>query len=124
MNALPCTIYISFAGALAALVAGTRSAGTARWIALITAATAWAVTLLAATHFVPGPGLQALVDHPWIPQLGIRYHFAVDGISLTLLVLTGSGTAALPAVAQVTALGVLAIALETTLPSMPTRLTV
>jgi len=41
-----------------------------------------------------------------------------------LLVLTGSGTAALPAVAQVTALGVLAIALETTLPSMPTRLTV
>jgi hypothetical protein len=41
-----------------------------------------------------------------------------------LLVLTGNGTTALPAFAHVTALGLLAIALETTLPSIPTRLTV
>jgi NADH-quinone oxidoreductase subunit M len=47
------------------------------------------VTLLAAVPFVPGSSLQTLVDLAWIPMLGARYHLAVDGISLTLLVLTG-----------------------------------
>jgi len=89
MSLLPWTIYVSLAGALFALAAGRRSAAAARWIALLTAAGAWALTLLAATRFVSGPGLQTLTDVPWIPGLGVRYHLAVDGISLTLLVLTG-----------------------------------
>ena len=38
---------------------------------------------------MPGQGLQTIVDVPWIPQLGVRYHLAADGISLTLIVLTG-----------------------------------
>src|SRR5262245_10891541 len=89
MNALPCTIYVSFLGALLALIAGARSAAAARWIALLTAATAWGITLHAASNFVPAPGLQTIVDVEWIEELGIRYHLAADGISLTLLVLTG-----------------------------------
>jgi NADH-quinone oxidoreductase subunit M len=89
MNALPCTIYVSFVGALLALVAGSRSAATARVVALVTALTSWGIALSAAVHFVPAAGVQTLVDIPWVPQLGIRYHLAVDGISLTLLVLTG-----------------------------------
>lgn len=89
MNLLPWTVYLTFAGAVAALAAGTRSARAARWVALVTAAAGWLVTLIAAGKFVPGPRLQTLVDVAWIPQLGVRYHLAVDGISLTLLVLTG-----------------------------------
>ena len=89
MNALPCTIYVSFVGAALALAAGSRSAGAARIVALLTALTAWGITLAAAANFVPAAGLQTLVDLPWIPELGIRYHLAADGISLTLLVLTG-----------------------------------
>jgi NADH-quinone oxidoreductase subunit M len=89
MNALPCTIYISFLGALVALVAGMRSAATARVVALLTALTSVGVTIAAAMNFTPGPGLQVLVNYPWIPELGIRYHLAADGISLTLVVLTG-----------------------------------
>lgn len=89
MNALPCTIYVSFTGALLALAAGTRSAAAARVVALLTALAAWGITLAAAVKFVPLAGLQDLVDAAWIPQFGIRYHLAVDGISLTLLVLTG-----------------------------------
>ena len=89
MNALPCTIYISLLGALLALGAGLRSAATARVVALITALTSCAVTFYAARQFTPGPGLQTLIDVPWIPQMGIRYHLAADGISLTLIVLTG-----------------------------------
>jgi len=89
MNLLPWCIYLSLAGALLSLAAGRRSPAAARWVALLTAAAAWAVTLLAAVQFVPGSSLQTLVDLAWIPMLGARYHLAVDGISMTLLVLTG-----------------------------------
>ena len=89
MNALPCTIYVAFTGALLALIAGARSAMAARVIALATALTIWGLTLHAAAGFIPTAGLQLLVDAPWIPELGIRYQLAADGISLTLLVLTG-----------------------------------
>jgi NADH-quinone oxidoreductase subunit M len=89
MNLLPWTIYVSFAGALLALVAGARSAAAARWTALATAVAGSALTFLAARDFIPGAGLETLVNVPWIAELGVNYHLAVDGISLTLLVLTG-----------------------------------
>lgn len=89
MNLLPLTIHLSFAGALLALVAGSRSAAAARWMALLSALAGWAVALWAAAHFDPGTGYATLVNVPWIESLGIRFHLAADGISLTLLVLTG-----------------------------------
>jgi len=89
VNLLPWTIYLTLGGALLALAAGARSAAAARWLALATALAGWGVTLLAAARFAPGPGLQTLVDVAWIPELGVRYHLAADGISLTLVVLTG-----------------------------------
>jgi len=89
MNALPFTIYVSFAGAVLALLAGMRSASAARGVALGTALTSLAIALNAAVHFIPTKGLQPLVNAPWIPQLGVNYHLAADGISLTLVVLTG-----------------------------------
>jgi NADH-quinone oxidoreductase subunit M len=89
MSALPYTIYLSFFGALLALVAGKHSARLARWVALATAVAGWGVVLLAAISFTPTAGLQDLVNVPWVPTMGIRYHLAADGISLTLLMLTG-----------------------------------
>lgn len=89
MNALPCTIYVSFAGAALALLAGLRSAQAARVVALGTALTTLALALWAALGFEPTAALQTLVNVEWIPQLGVRYHLAADGISMTLMVLTG-----------------------------------
>lgn len=89
MNALPCTIYVSFAGAALALLAGLRSAQAARVVALGTALTTLALALWAALGFEPAAALQTLVNVEWIPQLGVRYHLAADGISMTLMVLTG-----------------------------------
>ncbi|WP_221031862.1 complex I subunit 4 family protein [Actomonas aquatica] len=89
MNALPYAIYLSFAGALACLLLGSRSAAAARVTALLTALAAWACTLYAACGYIPTIGLQDLTLVPWIPELGIHYHLAADGISLTLVVLTG-----------------------------------
>jgi NADH-quinone oxidoreductase subunit M len=89
MNFLPWTIYVTFAGALLALLAGGRSASAARTVALLTALGGLGLSLAAACGFTPAPAMQDLVDLPWIAQLGIRYHLAADGISLTLVVLTG-----------------------------------
>ncbi|HVU32176.1 MAG TPA: NADH-quinone oxidoreductase subunit M [Opitutaceae bacterium] len=89
MNALPCTIYVSFAGAVLAWLAGLRSAAAARWVALITALTGFGLALHAGAGFTPRAGLQDLVNVPWIAEIGVRYHLAADGISLTLVVLTG-----------------------------------
>lgn len=89
MNLLPFTVYVSFAGALTAFAAGAQRASLARWIALVSACVTTGLSLCAAREFQPGPGLQTLVDVEWIQTLGIRYHLAVDGISLTLVVLTG-----------------------------------
>ncbi|HZP61178.1 MAG TPA: NADH-quinone oxidoreductase subunit M [Opitutaceae bacterium] len=89
MSLLPWTIYLSFGGAVLALGAGARSAAAARWIALLTAAAGWGLVLVAAVGFAPAAGLQTVADGAWIPSLGVRYHLAADGISLTLLTLTG-----------------------------------
>ncbi|MBW7893894.1 MAG: NADH-quinone oxidoreductase subunit M [Opitutaceae bacterium] len=94
MNLLPYAIYLSFLGALLALVAGRRSAAAARWVALVSSLAAWACVLVAAVQFTPTAGLQTLVNVPWIAGFGIHYHLATDGISLTLLVLTGLASTA------------------------------
>ncbi len=89
MPLLPWTIYLTFAGALLAWLAGRQSSGAARAVALATALAGWGVALAAAAGFTPAAALVDLVNCPWIPQLGIRYHLAADGISMTLVVLTG-----------------------------------
>ncbi|MDR2981506.1 MAG: NADH-quinone oxidoreductase subunit M [Puniceicoccales bacterium] len=87
MNLLPWTIYISFIGAFLAWLGGTRSAGLARWTALLAALGSLGVTLSAAVQFQPAAAAQTLVNIPWVPFA--NYHLAVDGISLTLVLLTG-----------------------------------
>ncbi len=89
MSLLPWTFLLSLLGAAAALAAGRRSAAAARRVALGTVLASWAVVVVAALRFTPAARLQTLVDLAWIPALGVRFHLAVDGISMTLLMLTG-----------------------------------
>ena len=81
------TIYITFAGAIVLLVVPRSFA---RWIALVTAVAGFAISL--ATFFCDDIDLAhftTVVRVPWVPALGINYHLAVDGISLTLVLVTG-----------------------------------
>src|SRR6266478_4158927 len=81
------TIYIPFAGAIVLLVLPRVFA---RWIALVTAAAGFAVSL--ATFFCDDVDLAhftTIVRVPWVPALGMNYHLALDGISLTLILVTG-----------------------------------
>jgi len=94
MSLLPWIPHLTFAGALLSLAAGARSATAARVTALGTALAGMVLVALGAIDFAPTNGLQTLVDVVWIQELGIRYHLAVDGISLTLVVLTSLATVA------------------------------
>ena len=69
---LAWTIYISFLGALALFLLPSRRAAWARIVALLTTGE-----------------MLTVVQVPWIPSLGITFSLKADGISLTLLLLTG-----------------------------------
>jgi NADH-quinone oxidoreductase subunit M len=80
------TIYITFAGAIAALLLPRTFS---RWLALLTTGAGLAISLSAffcrdldLAHFT------TIVHVPWVPALGMNYQLAVDGISLTLVLVT------------------------------------
>jgi NADH-quinone oxidoreductase subunit M len=80
------TIYITFAGALLLLCLPRLFA---RWIALVTALIGFAISLLAFFNAIDVRTFATIVRVPWIPSLGMEYHLAADGISLTLALVTG-----------------------------------
>ncbi len=79
------TIYLSFAGAILALL-GPRMI--ARWVALAATAAGFGISLFALIEMTPGTW-QTLIRVPWVPALRMEYHLAVDGLSLTLALVTG-----------------------------------
>jgi NADH-quinone oxidoreductase subunit M len=84
---LAWTIYISFLG-VPLLLLPKVSVPVARIIAMSTATVGLAITLIAFARQSTG-ALVTVVHVPWIPSLGIEYRLAADGISITLLLLTG-----------------------------------
>lgn len=80
------TIYLTFAGAVLALLLPKLLA---RWIALATSATGFAISLLALVDTVDLGLFQTITRRQWVPTLGMEYHLAADGISLTLCLVTG-----------------------------------
>jgi len=82
------TIYLTFAGAVLLLFLPRTSA---RWIALATTLAGFAISLLALSQIpiVDLATFKTIVRIPWVPMLGMEYHLAVDGISLTLVLVTG-----------------------------------
>jgi NADH-quinone oxidoreductase subunit M len=87
LNMLAWTIYISFLGVLVLLLPKV-SVQAARVIAMLAAMGGLAVTVAGFLQQNTGV-IVTVVRIPWIPSLGIEYHLATDGISLTLMLLTG-----------------------------------
>jgi NADH-quinone oxidoreductase subunit M len=85
---LAWTIYISFLGALALFLLPSRRAAWARILALITSLATFAITLTAFIQHRTGE-MFVVANYPWISSLGIHFSLKADGISTTLLLLTG-----------------------------------
>ncbi len=81
------TIYLTFAGAFLALLLPRLLA---RWVALVTTLGGFALSLAAfwagGTDFGQ---LATVIRVPWVPALGMNFHLATDGISLTMALVTG-----------------------------------
>ena len=82
------TIYLTFGGAVLLLLLPRACA---RWIALLATIAGLA---LGAVVFVNMPisdlaHFTTIVRVPWVPTLGMNYHLALDGISLTMVLVTG-----------------------------------
>ncbi len=87
-------IVVLFVGGLLAWAVGQRSASGARWISLLSLIFNFALALTFWTQIygrnalTAGNPWLADVNWEWIPSLGIRFHLAMDGLSLPLVVLT------------------------------------
>jgi hypothetical protein len=79
-------IYVTFGGALLLLFLPNVLA---RWMALLSALTGFAISLDAFVNAGDSAGFQTIVKLPWIRGLGFEYHLAADGISLTMCLVTG-----------------------------------
>jgi NADH-quinone oxidoreductase subunit M len=82
------TIYLTFAGALAVLFLPRAFS---RWLALLTTVAGFALSLIALFRLpiVDLAKFTTIVRVPWVPLLGMNYQLAVDGISLTMVLVTG-----------------------------------
>src|SRR3954452_23211222 len=79
------TIYVTFGGALLLLFLPHVLA---RWMALLTALAGFAVSLQAFFTATDLGTFKTIVQLPWIRGLGFEYHLAVDGVSLTMCLVT------------------------------------
>ncbi|MHB9037166.1 MAG: complex I subunit 4 family protein [Armatimonadota bacterium] len=88
---LTLLIAIPAIGGIAAWIVGHRSALGARWCALVATVADFALALYLWADFPSslGPG-KVFIEHnvPWVPQIGLSYHVAMDGLNLILVLLT------------------------------------
>ncbi|HXT12050.1 MAG TPA: NADH-quinone oxidoreductase subunit M [Candidatus Angelobacter sp.] len=85
---LAWTIYISFIGVLVLMLLPKGNAALARKVALLFAAAGLGIGIAGFAQFKAGE-IVTVSDIPWVPSLGIHYLLAADGVSLTLVLLTG-----------------------------------
>src|SRR5215510_2999724 len=88
---LTILLLLPVAGTLALVLysfASSRREEHYRWIALITTVATFGVSLLLLKDFGSGAGFRLDENVSWIGSIGSRYHVAVDGISVWLVLLT------------------------------------
>jgi NADH-quinone oxidoreductase subunit M len=84
---LAWTIYVTFAGVVLQLLLPANNARAARGSALITAIIGFAIAMAGA--MTSNGAFQEIVTKSWVHSLGIDFRLGADGISVTLVLLTG-----------------------------------
>jgi NADH-quinone oxidoreductase subunit M len=91
---LICLIAILLAGGLLSWITGRWSSGWPRWISLIAVTAVTVLSIWIWTSHNQQPVLDTdgnwwiEFNWEWLPQFGINFHLALDGLSLLLIVLT------------------------------------
>ncbi len=84
---LTVIVFLPLAGSVLAAILGGRP-GAARWTAALVAAVDLALVAWLVARFDTTVGMQFVENVAWVPQVGISYHLAVDGISLAMVALS------------------------------------
>ena len=85
---LAILVLVPVAGAVAHAFIPARAERTHKVAALAVTTGLFVLSLFLVAGFRPEPGMQFEVSREWMPNLGIRYHVGVDGLSLWLIILT------------------------------------
>ncbi|MCG3148009.1 MAG: NADH-quinone oxidoreductase subunit M [Verrucomicrobiae bacterium] len=88
------TIYSTFIGAALVMLLPRESKTLIRWVSLLTGVISLWIGLTAYFEYntwihAGNAGFWHIKDLAWIPSLGAKYHLAVDGINLPLIILNG-----------------------------------
>jgi NADH-quinone oxidoreductase subunit M len=86
---LAWTVYISFLGVTVLVLLPRANVRAARLVALWSALGGCFCALAGALQTKAGPEIHTLTRARWIPSLGIDFCLGYDGISITLVILTG-----------------------------------
>ena len=87
---LSLVVFLPLVGALAITVVPKAQEAAVRAVALVASGASLVISIivLARFDFDSTRTFQFVVDESWIETIGARYHMAIDGISLPLLILT------------------------------------
>jgi NADH-quinone oxidoreductase subunit M len=85
---LTVIVFLPLAGSLLVALLGNARPNAARWTAALVAAADLALVGWLVARFDVGAGMQFAEKVAWVPQVGITYHLAVDGLSLSMLALS------------------------------------
>lgn len=91
LHPLILVTFFPLVGVLVMLFLRAEQKNTARWVALITSLITFGISIAVLLQFNPqDPGLQLVVNLPWIQvaNWNISFHLGVDGLSILLLLLT------------------------------------
>jgi NADH-quinone oxidoreductase subunit M len=89
MTSLAITTLLPLLGGAVALLLPGGRAKLLRWYGIAIALATFAQSMLVLSAFnATAATFQLHLDWPWVPALGIRFHLAVDGISLWLVMLS------------------------------------
>lgn len=90
---LVALLAVPLLGAALTLLPAVRRVAVPLGVAVTAVDLALAVVLAAGFRYDTPGRMQAGLDVPWVPAIGLRFHLGVDGVSLPLIVLTALLTA-------------------------------
>ncbi|RMF31984.1 MAG: NADH-quinone oxidoreductase subunit M [Chloroflexi bacterium] len=86
---LSLIVFTPLLGAIVVMLLPGHQKRLIRWVAFGLSLIPFILSVVLWVNFVPGePGYQFVEQADWLPALGVRYHVGVDGLSLTLILLT------------------------------------
>ena len=88
-NVLSYMIFIPLAGAVVVLMLPSKSHNLIRWVAAAFTVPPLLMAFWLYNHFnTSQPGLQFVEKYSWIPAYNISYYVGIDGLSISMVLLT------------------------------------